>query len=270
MAYPRNDDRDPDQVAADKLRGFVAEIERSDDRIKSENSHKSEVFKNAKKEGFNVKALRKVIAARRMDEVDRAKLEDDFDLYMMHVSDLAHAHVEIIEEFPPHDEDGVILEDQSTAARKDVRASGALNSTLPNLETGEARGVREAGTQAPPVDTQSTASVIVATAGVAVDTAGEASPTASSAVTNPAFHAADPGKSGGEVQASSPAPSSVVAFGEPWDGPRSSTGIKRMHGCLNVDRCASGNATRELCSTCASALVVRPGGDEIQHQGQVG
>lgn len=107
MARRRPQDDEPISVAADKLRGMVGEIEASDDRIASENKHKSSIYKRAKDEGYNVKALRKVIAARRMDEVDRSKLDEDFDLYMMHLEGVAHAHVEIIEEFdadePDHD-----------------------------------------------------------------------------------------------------------------------------------------------------------------------
>lgn len=145
MAYPRNEDDTEALVAADKLRGFVAEIERSDDRIKSENEHKSDIFKNAKKEGFNVKALRKVIAARRMDDDDRAKLDGDFDLYMMHVGDLAHAHVENIEEIPPHDEDGVILEDNEPAP-----------PAKPEVAADSRQGSEHGPSVALPADTQST------------------------------------------------------------------------------------------------------------------
>lgn len=160
MAYPRNEDDQEAQIAADKLRGFVGEIERSDDRIKSENSHKSDIFKNAKKEGFNVKALRKVIAARRMDEVDRSKLDNDFELYMMHLEWVAHAHVEIIDEIdddePDHDPiTGEVIE---TAAS--VEQSAVIGGEGPAL--------------ALPVDPiESTATGVVATATVAVELGGE-------------------------------------------------------------------------------------------------
>lgn len=82
------------------LRNIVAQIEASDDRIKSENDHKSDLYKDAKAKGFNVKALRKVIAARRMDPAEREQNESDFDLYWVTLASLVRAHVEIIEENP--------------------------------------------------------------------------------------------------------------------------------------------------------------------------
>ncbi len=83
------------------LRNLVAQIEASDDRIKSENDHKSDLYKDAKAKGFNVKALRKVIAARRMDQAEREQNESDFDIYWVTLESLVRAHVEIIEESAP-------------------------------------------------------------------------------------------------------------------------------------------------------------------------
>lgn len=148
MAYPSNGD--PNQLATEMLRGFVGEIEAADDRIANQNRLKSDIFKNAKAKGFNIKALRKVIAARRMDIIDRAKLDNDFDLYMLHVESLAHAHVEIIEEFDH--ETGEILDHQSTAALKEVQN---FQQDVSAHEAAESSQSLQAGTQAPPVDTQS-------------------------------------------------------------------------------------------------------------------
>lgn len=82
------------------LRNVVAQIEAADERIKSENSHKSDLYKDAKAKGFNIKALRKVIAARRLDSDEREQTDSDFDIYWMALESLVRAHVEIIEENP--------------------------------------------------------------------------------------------------------------------------------------------------------------------------
>lgn len=89
-----------DTAKVEALIGIVREIESSDDRITSENKHKSEILKKAKADGFNVKALRKVISARRQDHDEREQNDSDFELYWNAVHGLVHAHVEIIEEIP--------------------------------------------------------------------------------------------------------------------------------------------------------------------------
>ncbi|PSH61720.1 hypothetical protein CU102_26420 [Phyllobacterium brassicacearum] len=48
-----------------KLQRLVDKIERLDETIKEHNAEKSEVYKDAKSDGYDVKALRKVIAIRR-------------------------------------------------------------------------------------------------------------------------------------------------------------------------------------------------------------
>lgn len=90
------------------LRNLVNQIEASDDRIKSENGHKSDLYKSAKGKGFNVKALRKVIAARRQDSDERERNESDFDTYWIALEGVVRAHVETIEQFDP--ETGEITE----------------------------------------------------------------------------------------------------------------------------------------------------------------
>lgn len=48
-----------------KLKRIVDKIERLDETIKEHNAEKSDVYKEAKGDGYDVKALRKVIAIRR-------------------------------------------------------------------------------------------------------------------------------------------------------------------------------------------------------------
>lgn len=64
-----------------KLIGFIAEIEASRDRAKGETRHQSEVFKKAKEDGFDNKAMRKVLQRRAMSQVDREKMDEAVDDY---------------------------------------------------------------------------------------------------------------------------------------------------------------------------------------------
>lgn len=93
-------------AAGDQLRAFVQRIERLDEEIAALNSDKSEVYKEAKSGGWSVKVLRKVVAARRLDSAEREEIDALFDLYMSELegrAPLVRAHVENIDEFPPHD-----------------------------------------------------------------------------------------------------------------------------------------------------------------------
>ena len=90
-------------VAAGQLRDFVERIERLEEEIKELNADKSEIYKEAKLDGFDVKVLRKVVEARRMDRAERMEVESIFDLYM---ADLEGGGVlsNVTIEFPPDDE----------------------------------------------------------------------------------------------------------------------------------------------------------------------
>ena len=63
------------------LRVSVERIERMDEDIASLNADKSEIFKEARGEGFDVKALRIVLRRRRMDPEKRAEIDSLVDLY---------------------------------------------------------------------------------------------------------------------------------------------------------------------------------------------
>lgn len=67
--------------AGDQLRAFVERIEAVEGEIRDRNSDKSEIYKEARANGFDVKALRKVVADRRMDPSARSELEALVDLY---------------------------------------------------------------------------------------------------------------------------------------------------------------------------------------------
>lgn len=68
-------------VAAGQLRSIVERIERLQSEIDDLNADKSDVFKEAKSNGFDVKALRVIIAERRKDPAELQELDAVIDLY---------------------------------------------------------------------------------------------------------------------------------------------------------------------------------------------
>lgn len=72
-------------VAADQLRSFVERIERIErieEEIKGLNEDKSDIYKEAKANGFDVKVLRKVVALRRKDYAERQEEDAILEIYM--------------------------------------------------------------------------------------------------------------------------------------------------------------------------------------------
>lgn len=136
-----------DSVAADLLHSLVRRIEALDDEIKALNDDKSDVYKEAKGQGFDVKVLRKLIADRRKDLSERVEFDSIYRLYAealgMRLPDadeyaetsLLRAHVEIIEEFDP--ETGEI--EPRRAAPSDAQAESATPAPeTPAVEPGPA------------------------------------------------------------------------------------------------------------------------------------
>jgi uncharacterized protein (UPF0335 family) len=69
-------------VAADQLRSFVERIERIEEEIKERNADKSDIYKEAKMNGFDVKVMRKLIAIRREDYAERQEEDAILEIYM--------------------------------------------------------------------------------------------------------------------------------------------------------------------------------------------
>ena len=101
-------------VARDQLRAFVERIERTEEEIATLNADKSDIYKEARAVGFDVKVLRKVVAKRKLETHVREEQDAIFDMYWealygapVHV----HTHArENIEEFDA--ETGEILDDR--------------------------------------------------------------------------------------------------------------------------------------------------------------
>lgn len=91
-----------DIVAADQLKAIVQRVERLEDEIADLNADKSEIYKEARANGFDVKVIKKVVSKRKIDEHEREEQDNVFDLYWnaVHGLNLVHAHArENIEQF---------------------------------------------------------------------------------------------------------------------------------------------------------------------------
>lgn len=85
-------------IAEQALRQYVDRIERLKEEIKGLNSDVSDVYQEAKSTGFNVKALKTLIAERARDPRELSEIEGLVDLYRLAVSgeikDHSHAREE--------------------------------------------------------------------------------------------------------------------------------------------------------------------------------
>jgi uncharacterized protein (UPF0335 family) len=88
MTYPDN----TDSVAQDQLRSFVERIERLEEEIKALNTDESDIYKEAKGQGFDTKVLRKIIADRRKDAGELQEFETLYDLYASALGMASHVH----------------------------------------------------------------------------------------------------------------------------------------------------------------------------------
>lgn len=105
-----------DIVAADQLKAIVQRVERLEAEIADLNADKSEIYKEARANGFDVKVIKKVVSKRKIDEHERVEQDHVFDLYWdaVHGTNLVHARVrENIEEFDA--ETGEILDGAANA-----------------------------------------------------------------------------------------------------------------------------------------------------------
>lgn len=69
-------------VNAPRLKSIVERIERIEEERKALGGDLKDIYSEAKGVGYDVKTLRKVIAARRMDAADREEAENLYELYM--------------------------------------------------------------------------------------------------------------------------------------------------------------------------------------------
>ena len=68
--------------SAAQLRGYIERIEAINAELSNLNADKSEIFKSAKNDGFNPKAMREVVKQRKLDPGTREEEADLFETYM--------------------------------------------------------------------------------------------------------------------------------------------------------------------------------------------
>lgn len=115
-------------VAAGQLRAFIERIERVEEEIKTLNADKSEIYKELRGVGFDVKAVRQCVAARKLDSAEREERNAIFDLYWEALTGASRVHV--------HEEP-----ESTTPKSKVAKASSAKSddfvTTPHDPETGE-------------------------------------------------------------------------------------------------------------------------------------
>jgi uncharacterized protein (UPF0335 family) len=89
-------------TGAAKLRAYIERIERIEADIKDMNADKSEVYKELRGQGYDVKAVRAVVAKRKLDTAEREERDAIFDLYWHALtgSPRVHVHTHTHEEAP--------------------------------------------------------------------------------------------------------------------------------------------------------------------------
>jgi uncharacterized protein (UPF0335 family) len=95
---------DAQGIARLQLKTIVERVERLEAEIADLNADKSDIYKDARGNGFDVKAIKKVVSRRKLDDNKRVEEDVVFETYWdaVHGTGLVHAHPrENIEEFDP-------------------------------------------------------------------------------------------------------------------------------------------------------------------------
>ena len=158
----------PDGMAQGQLKAFIERIERLEEEKAAIAGDIKEVYAEAKGNGFDTKVLRKIISLRKVDHHERMEQEALLEIYMIALGMIAEPEPdddaetgEIIEPqaaMPAQAGGTETLADQSTAPGTD-RGDNSTDGGLPAEPIDPAAATTlPAGTQAPPVDTQSLSS----------------------------------------------------------------------------------------------------------------
>lgn len=246
MSYPSNRPTvSPDAVAQDQIKAFVRRIESLEDEIGALNTDKSEVYKEAKANGFDTKVLRKVIAARRQDHAERLEQDALFELYMEALEGSAHAHVENIDEFDP--ETGEI----KTAGELVAPSAEAADHGNVVTSGGDAAATANPGgedVEPRPAHVSEEPGLGSASVNAPAEGGTHSASNSNSAPVSQAQSVADSDRGGG-----SPPPSSAPVVPLRTHNPEthflSASGLPRLHGCLKPDGC--GGTWRKLCFDCS-------------------
>lgn len=75
-------------IAAERLKSFINRIERLEDEKKNLLADIREVYSEAKSDGFDSKIMRKVVAVRKLDDIERNEQEALLDTYLKALGEL--------------------------------------------------------------------------------------------------------------------------------------------------------------------------------------
>lgn len=69
------------EIDASKLLSYVERIERLNEEVKGLQTDIKEIYEEAKSNGYDVKALKAIIALRKLDDAEREEAETVLDVY---------------------------------------------------------------------------------------------------------------------------------------------------------------------------------------------
>ena len=69
------------EIDASQLLSYVERVERLNEEVKALQTDVKEIYEEAKSNGYDVKALKAIVALRKLDEVEREEAETVLDVY---------------------------------------------------------------------------------------------------------------------------------------------------------------------------------------------
>ena len=69
------------EIDASKLLSYVERVEHLNEEVKALQTDIKEIYEEAKSNGYDVKALKAIIALRKLDDVEREEAETVLDVY---------------------------------------------------------------------------------------------------------------------------------------------------------------------------------------------
>lgn len=76
-------------VAADRLRSFIERVEMVETEIKANQDGRTDIYAEARGEGYDVKVLKAIVKRRKQDRNELAEHEAVMDLYLRELGEVA-------------------------------------------------------------------------------------------------------------------------------------------------------------------------------------
>lgn len=132
-----------DAINVGHLRALVERIERVEADIKDLNADKSDIYKEARGCGYDVKAIRAVVAKRKLDSAERDERDAIFGLYWDALNGASRVHMHEADEFDPLTGEIHDTQDQPETATGSGRTAQVCGEGMaPPLPAGAADAVR--------------------------------------------------------------------------------------------------------------------------------